>query len=140
MMPPGMIEVESDDIVLSRSDLSHEIGRSRVYGVEAKQRLIEAQEQMSALFTILRRVLTFIYRQEAMATCGNTSMLNGDEHKFRESKTQLDTWYHDNLMLPISERDSALGSPLSLDDGTEQGGPQHDPTELLVSLMYAHYE
>ncbi|EXL65235.1 hypothetical protein FOPG_18532 [Fusarium oxysporum f. sp. conglutinans race 2 54008] len=45
----------------TRRQLMMPPGRSRVYGVEAKQRFIEAQEQMSALISILRRVLALVY-------------------------------------------------------------------------------
>ncbi|PCD41102.1 hypothetical protein AU210_003660 [Fusarium oxysporum f. sp. radicis-cucumerinum] len=140
MMPPGMVEAERDCLVLSRADLSHEIGRSRVYGVEAKQRFIEAQEQMSALISILRRVLALVYPQGGMATCRTASTLGGEGYESRDCKNHLKTWYNDSLILLISGRDSALGSPVSLDDGTEHRGSQHDPIELLVSMMHLHYE
>ncbi|KAL9573922.1 hypothetical protein ACKAV7_001954 [Fusarium commune] len=140
MIPPGMVEAESDCLVLSRADLSHEIGRSRVYGVEAKQRFIDAQEQMSALISILRRVLALVYPQGGMATCRTASTLGGEGYDSRDCKNHLKTWYNDSLILLISGRDSALGSPVSLDDGTEHGGSQHDPIELLVSMMHLHHE
>ncbi|SCO82633.1 uncharacterized protein FRV6_06846 [Fusarium oxysporum] len=130
-MPPGMVEAERDCLVLSRADLSHEIERSRVYGVEAKQRFIEAQEQMSALISILRRVLALFYPQGGMATCRTASTLGGKEYEPRDRKNHLKTWVNDKLILLISGRDFALGSPVSLDDGTEHGGSQHDPIELL---------
>ncbi|EWZ94015.1 hypothetical protein FOWG_06648 [Fusarium oxysporum f. sp. lycopersici MN25] len=132
MIPPGMVEAERDCLVLSRADLSHEIGRSRVYGVEAKQRFIEAQEQMSALISILRRVLALVYPQGGMATCRTASTLGGEGYESRDCKNHLKTWYNDSLILLISGRDSALGSPVSLDDGTEHRGSQHDPIELLI--------
>ncbi|KAM0081837.1 hypothetical protein ACKRZS_005978 [Fusarium odoratissimum] len=140
MMPPGMVETERDCLVLSRADLSHEIGRSRVYGVEAKQRFIEAQEQMSALISILRRVLALVYPQGGMATCRTASTLGGEGYESRDCKNHLKTWYNDSLILLMSGPDSALGSPVSLDDGTEHRGSQHDPIELLVSMMHLHYE
>ncbi|TXC08865.1 hypothetical protein FocTR4_00002340 [Fusarium oxysporum f. sp. cubense] len=140
MMPPGMVEAERDCLVLSRADLSHEIGRSRVYGVEAKQRFIEAQEQMSALISILRRVLALVYPQGGMATCRTASTLGGEGYESRDCKNHLKTWYNDSLILLMSGRDSALGSPVSLDDGTEHRGSQRDPIELLVSMMHLHYE
>ncbi|KAH7225247.1 hypothetical protein BKA60DRAFT_450540 [Fusarium oxysporum] len=140
MMPPGMVEAERDCLVLSRADLSHEIGRSRVYGVEEKQRFIEAQEQMSALISILRRVLALVYAQGGMATCRTASTLGGEGYEPRDCKNHLKTWYNDSLILLISGRDSALGSPVSLDDGTEHRCSQHDPIELLVSMMHLHYE
>lgn len=136
MMPSGMVEAQSDYLVLSRADLSHEIGRSRVYGAEAKQQFIEAQEQMSALIIILGRVLALVYPQGGMATCRTASTLSGDGHEVRDCKNHLKTWYNDSLLLPISGRDSSLGSPVSPDDG----GSQHDPVELLMSMMYLHYE
>jgi hypothetical protein len=140
MMPPGMVETEGDYPVLSRADLSYEIGRSRVYGVEAKQQFIEAQEQMSALITILRSVLVLVYPQGSTPTCRTASSLSGDEHELRSCKNHLKTWYNDSLIVPVSDRDSGLGSPVSPDDGREHGGSNHDPVELLVSMMYIHYE
>jgi hypothetical protein len=140
MMPPGVVEAESDCLVLSRADLSHEIGRSRVYDAEAKQQFIEAQEQMSALITILRRVLALVYPQGGMATCKTAPTPSGDEYELRLCKNHLKTWYDDSFLLPISERDSALGSPVSPDCEGGHGGSEHDPVELLVSMMYLHYE
>ena len=135
MMPPGMAE---DHTVLSRADLSHEIGRSRVYGVEAKQQLIEAHEQMSSLVTILRRVLALVYPHKGRCT---SSTLSGDEHEFRQCKEQLKSWYNTSLLLSISGQDSALGdSPASSSDEREHGSSRHDPVELLISMMYIHYE
>ncbi|KPA37745.1 cutinase transcription factor 1 beta [Fusarium langsethiae] len=83
MMPLDMIEAESDYPVLSRADLSHEIGRSRVYGVEAKQKLIDAQEQLSALVNILRRVLAMVYSQDCHvgALSGRTLAPRGESSR-----------------------------------------------------------
>jgi hypothetical protein len=135
MMPPGMAE---DHPVLSRVDLSHEIGRSRVYGVEAKQQLIEAHEQTSSLVIILRRVLALVYPQRGTSTA---SALSGDEQKFRECEEQLKSWYSNSLVLSISGQDAALGdSPASSSSEREDGASRHDPVELLVSMMYIHYE
>ncbi|RKL39430.1 hypothetical protein BFJ72_g6904 [Fusarium proliferatum] len=140
MMPSGMIEAEGNCVVLSRADLSHEIGRSRVYSAEAKQQFIEAQEQMSALIIILRRVLALVYPQGGMATCRPASMLEGDKYKSRDCKSLLKAWYNDNLMPLSSGRDSALDSPVSLDDGTQTESSQTNPIALLVSMMHLHYE
>ncbi|KAF5678606.1 cutinase transcription factor 1 beta [Fusarium heterosporum] len=142
MVPPDMVERDSDYIVLSRVDLSHEIGRSRVYGVEAKQQLIDAQEQMSALINILRKVLSLVYSQgvAAAATCRTASTLDKDENQLHDSKNRLKTWYRETLTFTTAERDSTLGSPVSSDDGKEHEGSQHDPVELLMSMMYLHYE
>jgi len=135
MMPPGMAE---DHPVLSRVDLSHEIGRSRVYGVESKQKLIEVHEQMSSLVTILRRVLALVYPQKGTASA---LTLSGDEHESRECKEQLKSWYSSSLVLSISGQDSALGdSPASSSHEREHGASRHDPAELLVSMMYIHFE
>ncbi|KAH7199011.1 uncharacterized protein B0J16DRAFT_392959 [Fusarium flagelliforme] len=135
VMPPGMAE---DHPVLSRTDLSHEIGRSRVYGVEAKQQLIEAHEQMSSLVAILRRVLALVYPQRGTSTA---LTLGGDEHEFRECKEELKTWYNDSLVISISGQDSALGdSPASSSDEREHGAPRHDPVQLLISMIYVHYD
>ncbi|KAF5573689.1 cutinase transcription factor 1 beta [Fusarium pseudoanthophilum] len=136
----GMVEAERDSLVLSRADLSHEIGRSRVYDAEAKQRFIEAQEQMSALISILRRVLPLVYPQGGIAMCGTASTPREEEYEALDCKTHLKTWYNDNLMPLISGRDSALGSPVSLHGATQHGGSQNDPVELLVSMMHLHYE
>ncbi|CEI38438.1 unnamed protein product [Fusarium venenatum] len=140
MVPPGMAEAEKDCYVLSRADLSHEIGRSRVYGVESKQKWIGAQEQMSALVTILGRVLALLYPQSGTATNRTVSTLNGDENEFIDCKNDLRTWYYESFILVTSGRDSALGSPVSPDDGREHGSSQHDPVELLTNMMYLHYE
>ncbi|VTT79013.1 unnamed protein product [Fusarium fujikuroi] len=140
MMPSGIVEAEGNCVVLSRVDLSHEIGRSRVYSAEEKQKIIEAQEQMSSLISILRRVLAFVYPQGGIATCRPASMFEGEQYKFRDCKSHLKTWYNDNLMLLISGSDSALGSPVSLHHGTQKGSSQSSPIELLVSMMHLHYE
>ncbi|KAF5646965.1 cutinase transcription factor 1 beta [Fusarium tjaetaba] len=137
MSPFGMVEAERDSLVLSRADLSREIGRSRVYDAEAKQRFIEAQEQMSALISILRRVLPLVYPQGGMPMCGTASTLREEEYEALDCKGRLKTWYNDKLMPLISGRDSALGSPVSPDGGTDS---QNDPVELLVSMMHLHYE
>ncbi|KAI1017091.1 hypothetical protein LB504_007188, partial [Fusarium proliferatum] len=140
MMLSGMIEAEGNFVVLSRTELSHEIGRSRVYSAEEKQQFIEAQEQMSSLIRILRRVLALIYPQGGMATCRPASMFEGEEYKFRDCKSHFKTWYNDNLMPLISGSDSALGSPVSLHHETQKGSSQSSPIELLVSMMHLHYE
>ncbi|CVK87957.1 uncharacterized protein FMAN_05258 [Fusarium mangiferae] len=141
MIPSGMIEAEGNCVVLSRADLSHEIGRSLVYSAEEKQQFIEAQEQMSSLIIILRRVLALVYPQGGgMATCRPAPMLEGEEYKSRDCKSHLKTWYNNNLMPLISGLDSALGSPLSLHDGTQNGGSQSSTIDLLVSMMHLHYE
>jgi hypothetical protein len=140
MMPHGMVEAERDYPVLSRADLSHEIGRSRVYGVEAKQQFIEAQEQMSALVTILSSALALVYPQGGKVVCRTAFPRCRDEHELRDYKNNLRKWYNDSSILPVSDRDSALGSPTSMDDKREHGGSQYDPVELLVSMMYLHYE
>ncbi|RFN47011.1 cutinase transcription factor 1 beta [Fusarium flagelliforme] len=135
MMPSGIAE---DHSVLSRVDLSHEIGRSRVYSVEAKQQLIEAHEQMSSLVTTLRRVLALVYPQKGTCT---SSTISGDEQEIRECKEQLRSWYNDSLVLSTSRQDSAFGdSPASSNDEREHEGSQHQPMELLVSIMYIHYD
>ncbi|KAL3588271.1 hypothetical protein FPOAC2_10424 [Fusarium poae] len=140
MMPLGMVEAERDYHVLSRADLSHEIGRSRVYGVEYKQKWIETQEQMSALVNILGRVLALVYPQSGTSTNRTVSTLNGDANEFMDCKNDLRTWYNGSFILVTSGRDSALGSPVSPDDGREHGSSQHDPVELLTNMMYIHYE
>ncbi|XEU97335.1 hypothetical protein FSHL1_002621 [Fusarium sambucinum] len=140
MMPLGMAEAENDYHVLSRADLSHEIGRSRVYGVESKQKWIEAQETMSGLVNMLGRVLALVYPQSGTATNGTISTLNGDENEFIDCKNDLRTWYNESSVLVTSGRDSALGSPASPDDEREHGSSQHNPVELLTNMMYLHYE
>lgn len=140
MMPPGMVEAERLSPMLSRGHLSYEIGRSRVYGVEEKQQFIEAQEQMSALVTILSRVVAMVHPQGGTTICRNTPSLSGVEHELHDCKNRLKTWYNESLMLSVCDRDSALGSPTSMDDGREHEGSQYDPVGLLVSMMYLHYE
>ncbi|EKJ69698.1 hypothetical protein FPSE_10112 [Fusarium pseudograminearum CS3096] len=140
MMPPGMVSTESDHLVLSRADLSHEIGRSRVYSVEAKHRLIDAQEQMSALVTILGRALALVYPQVGTAIRRPTSTHDEDKYELINCKNELRTWYSGSDVFPISGRDSALGSPVSPDGSSEYGSSQHDPVELLESMMHLHYE
>ncbi|UZP43535.1 hypothetical protein NXS19_011347 [Fusarium pseudograminearum] len=139
MMPPGVASTESDHLVLSRADLSHEIGRSRVYGVEAKHRLIDAQEQTSALITILDRALALVYPQVGTAIRRATSTHDEDKYELINCKNELRTWYSGNVF-PISGRDSALGSPVSPEGSSEYGSSQHDPVELLESMMHLHYE
>ncbi|WXC61828.1 hypothetical protein SNK03_007701 [Fusarium graminearum] len=139
MMLPGMAN-ESDHLVLSRADLSHEIGRSRVYGVEAKHRLIDAQEQMSSLITILGRTLALVYPQVGTTTRRATSTHDEDKYEFINCKNELRIWYSGSDVFPISGQDSALGSPVSPDGGSEYGSLQHDPVELLGSMMHLHYE
>ncbi|KAI6757066.1 hypothetical protein HG530_011664 [Fusarium avenaceum] len=140
MMPPGMVEAERLSPMLSRGHLSYEIGRSRVYGVEEKQQFIEVQEQISALVTILSRVMAMVYPQEGTTIYRNTPSLSGVEHELHDCKNRLKTWYNESLMLSVCDRDSALGSPTSMDDGREHEGSQYDPVGLLVSMMYLHYE
>ncbi|EYB24554.1 hypothetical protein FG05_06456 [Fusarium graminearum] len=140
MMLPGMANTESDHLVLSRADLSHEIGRSRVYGVEAKHRLIDAQEQMSSLITILGRALALVYPQVGTTTRRATSTHDEDKYEFINCKNELRIWYSESDVFPISGQDSALGSPVSPDGGSEYGSSQHDPVELLGSMMHLHYE
>ncbi|PNP85303.1 hypothetical protein FNYG_01362 [Fusarium nygamai] len=140
MMPFGMVETEGDSLILTRADLSHEIGLSRAYDAEAKQRFIEAQQQMSVLIRILRRVLSLVYKQAGMTAFRTASTLREEEYKFRDCKSHLKAWYNENLKPLISGRDSALGSPVSLDDVTQHEGSQNNPIELRVSMMHLHYE
>ncbi|KAM0375687.1 hypothetical protein ACHAPK_002468 [Fusarium culmorum] len=140
MMLPGMANTESDHLVLSRADLSHEIGRSRVYGVEAKHRLIDAQEQMSSLITILGRALALVYPQVGTTTRRATSTHDEGKYEFINCKNELRIWYSGSDVFPISGQDSALGSPVSPDGSSEYGSSQHDPVELLGSMMHLHYE
>jgi hypothetical protein len=141
MIPSGLADVESDQAVLSRADLSCEIGRSRVYGVEAKQQFIEVQEQMSDLCTILGRVLALVYPPINTLTFKNGPALRGDEHEFRDCKKGLKTWYnHVSSLSSVFGRDSALGSRVNSDDGREYGSSQDEPVELILSMMYLHYE
>ena len=135
IMPYGMAE---DHAVLSRADLSHEIGRSRVYGVESKQQLIETHQQLSSLIIILRRLLGIVYPQNGTSSA---LRLSGNDHELVECKEQLKSWYSNSLALLISGQDSTLGdSPVSSSDEREHGTSRCDPVELLVSMMYIHYE
>lgn len=141
MIPSSLADIESDHPALSRADLSYEIGRSRVYGVEAKQQFIEAHEQMSDLSTILGRVLALVYPQSSTTACRKVPALRGDEHEFRDCKKDLRTWYiRVSSLFPVSGRESALGSRVSPDDGGEDGVSHGEPVELILSMMYLHYE
>jgi hypothetical protein len=141
MIPSGLNDAESDHSVLSRADLSYEIGRSRVYGVEAQQQFIEVQGQMSDLCTILGRVLALVYPPSGTTTCKNVPALRGDGDEFRDCRKDLKAWYaHVSSLFPVSGRDSALGSRVSSDDGREDGVSPDEPVELILSMMYLHYE
>lgn len=141
MIPSTLANTESAHPLLSRADLSYEIGRSRVYEAEAKQQFIEIQERMSDFYTILGKVLALVYPQSGTTTCRKLPVERGDEYRFRDCKKDLEAWYmHASSLFPVSGRDSALGLRVCPDDGREDRVPHDEPMELILSMMYLHYE
>lgn len=141
MIPSTLADTESAHPVLSRADLSYEIGLSRVYDAEAKQQFIEIQERMSDLCIILGKVLALVYPQNGTTTCRKLPVERGDEYGFRDCKKNLEAWYmHASSLFPVSGRGSALGLRVSPDNGRKDRVSHDEPMELILSMMYLHYE
>ncbi|KAL2204897.1 hypothetical protein CC79DRAFT_1370715 [Sarocladium strictum] len=141
-IPVEMAEKDDHGPMLLRADLSHEIGRSRVYSAKVQQRCIKAQERMSDLCTILGRVLTLAYPSTGSPAFGSFPMTIGLEIEFRECKKHLKAW-HSHMSSQFAEKGVQalmLGSRIGSDDGREDTTPYNEPVGLLLSMMYLHYE
>lgn len=118
---------------LGFSDLSSEVGHSKVYNPETKRRLIEIFVQLGELCSVLTDLLTLVFPLDDVPGWGRQNGAEGAE-KVRKCKVALRRWYNAAaLRFPMFGGGSTSGKAA--------GGkhPQHDSVILYTNLMYMFY-
>ncbi|KAJ2973401.1 hypothetical protein NUW58_g8948 [Xylaria curta] len=115
------------------SDLSDEIGLSKVYNSETKKRLIEIFVQLGELCSVMTDLLTLVFPLDDVPGWGRHNGVEGAE-KVRECKTALRRWYKAaTLHFPVFGGNS-MPSKMTADKHH-----QHDSVILYTNLMYMFY-
>ncbi|KAJ3546142.1 hypothetical protein NM208_g2151 [Fusarium decemcellulare] len=122
--------------VLGYADLSHEIGRSRVYTADTQRRLVEVVEQMAKLCTTLTDVSALVYPFGA-PTCITRQRLDQEAAETTRCRNALDTWYLGAKSL-FSVFDFGDQADSLLTPATENSSYE-DAVMLHISSMYMHH-
>ncbi|GAP85371.2 putative fungal specific transcription factor domain-containing protein [Rosellinia necatrix] len=118
---------------LGFSDLSDEIGRSKVYNSETKRQLIEIFGQLGELLSVLTDLLTLVFPLDDIPGWGRHDGVEGAEN-VRKSKAALRRWY----------KAATLRFPMFGGDGEPSKSPgdkylQHGSVILYTNMMYMFY-
>ncbi|KAI0467217.1 hypothetical protein F4859DRAFT_279928 [Xylaria cf. heliscus] len=114
------------------SDLSDEVGRSKVYNPETKKRLIEIFVQLGELCSVMTDLLTLVFPLDDVPGWGRHNGVEGAE-KVRACKVALRRWYKSaTLSFPVFSRGNATSKGTS-------NQHQHDSVILYTNLMYMWY-
>ncbi|KAI0446444.1 hypothetical protein F4803DRAFT_559385 [Xylaria telfairii] len=114
------------------SDLSDEVGRSKVYNPETKKRLIEIFVQLGELCSVMTDLLTLVFPLDDVPGWGRHNGVEGAE-KVRACKVAMRRWYKSaTLSFPVFSK----GNTTSKTTANEH---QHDSIILYTNLMYMWY-
>lgn len=123
--------------VLSRADLSHEIGHSHVFNAETKQRLAETLEQMAELCAVLTKVLTVVYPPDDVPACRGSHKTRRDIAKLEDCKAEMKAWHTHAQSVFM---DFGQGSPLGPQTPQTEDQAKFDPVQLSINLVSMHYQ
>ncbi|KAI0452340.1 hypothetical protein F5B21DRAFT_483766 [Xylaria acuta] len=114
------------------SDLSDEVGRSKVYNPETKKRLIEIFVQLGELCSVMTDLLTLVFPLDDVPGWGRHNGAGGAE-KVRVCKVALRRWYKSaTLSFPVFSGGNATSKATANEH-------QHDSVILYTNLMYMWY-
>ncbi|KAI1752197.1 hypothetical protein F4782DRAFT_159953 [Xylaria castorea] len=114
------------------SDLSDEVGRSKVYNPEAKKRLIEIFVQLGELCSVMTDLLALVFPLDDVPGWGRHNGAEGAE-KVRQCKVALRRWYKSaTLSFPVFSGGNATSKVTTNEH-------QHDSVILYTNLMYMWY-
>lgn len=121
------------NVSLGVSDLSSEVGLSKVYNPETKRRLIEIFVQLGELCCVLTDLLTLVFPLDDVPGWGRQNGAEGAE-RVRKCKVALKRWYNAaTLRFPMFSG----GSTSSKATGDKH--LQHDSIILYTNLLYMFY-